>query len=77
MPSSLQRYLPRPLLIIAATIVPVALACNYLSQLRDPHPAPATMTPSAVAARLAPFANVIPLMADAKDTGAAPAAASN
>jgi len=63
---SVGSYFPRPLLVILATIVPVAAACYYLSQLRDVHPAAATMSPAAVSARLAPIARVLPESTETK-----------
>lgn len=65
-------YLPRPLLLIAIAVVPVAIACNYLSQLRDVHPAPDAMSAAAVAARLTPVAHVLAAPADAKMAAAYP-----
>lgn len=65
-------FLPRPLLLIAAAIVPVVLACNYLSQLRDVHPAAQALSPEAVAARLTPVAHVLSASADTKVASAYP-----
>ena len=65
-------FLPRPLLLIAAAAVPVAIACNYLAQLRDVHPAPESMSAAAVAARLTPVAHVLAAPADQKMAAAYP-----
>lgn len=65
-------YLPRPLLLIVAAIVPVAAACNYLSHVRDVHVAPEAMSEGAVAARLAPVAHVLSATGDTKIASAYP-----
>lgn len=70
--ATVARFLPRPLLLIAAAILPVALACNYLSQLRDVHPAAEAMSPEAVAARLTPVAHVLSASTDTKVASAYP-----
>ncbi len=67
-------YLPRPLRLIAAAVVPVAIACNYLSQIRDVHPAADAMSAAAVAARLTPVAHVLSAPNDTKIASAYPAA---
>ena len=60
------RFFPRSLLVILASSLPLALACNYLSQLKDVHPAAGTMSPAAVAARLAPVVHVLETTGDVK-----------
>jgi hypothetical protein len=68
------RYVPRELLFILAAIVPVALLCNTVSHLRDPHPAPESMTPQAIDARLKPVAHVFATADEVKlaSAGSAP-----
>jgi hypothetical protein len=62
---SLGSFLPRQLIFILVAIVPVAFACNTLSHLHDPHPAPETMTPEAIGARLQPIAHTVPVAQNA------------
>jgi len=59
-------YFPRPLLLITASVLPVAITCFYLSQIRDVRPAAEAMSRAAVAARLAPVAPLLPASADTK-----------
>ncbi len=75
--SSVGPFIPRSLLLILASCLPVAGACYYLSQIRDVHPAPEAMSAAAVAARLAPVAHVLPPVADTKVAAAYPATSSN
>ncbi len=73
--ASVGNYFPRPLLMILAASLPIAVACYYLAQLRDVRPPADTMSPAAVATRLAPVARLLPA-ADAKVAAAYPAAPS-
>jgi hypothetical protein len=68
---------PRSLRFILASVVPVALACNYLSQLHDARPAPETMTAAAVSARLTPIAHVLPVLDDTKVAASGQGAVAN
>jgi hypothetical protein len=65
-------FFPRSLLLILASSLPIALACNQLSQARDVHMAPESATPAAVSARLTPIAHVLPVADDTKVATAAP-----
>jgi hypothetical protein len=68
---------PRPLRVILASVLPIALACDYLSQLHDVHPAAGSMTSQAIAARLAPVAYVAPRITEASAGTAGQAAVGN
>jgi hypothetical protein len=76
-PTSVGSYFPRSLLLILASIIPVAVACYYLAQIRDVRPAADTMSPTAVATRLTPIAHLLPAVTDAKVASAYPAMSSN